>query len=105
MLLKELHIIKEASVKQEVVALAKAGDVEAFIDAFAQAYGSASEIWMMPKKQKELMKLIAAGKKVVVFSSSNMNPKKHETLAAKYKDWAMFDDEDNYESYEAIFVQ
>lgn len=107
MVLKELHIIKEASAKQEVVALAKAGDVEEFIVAFGQAYGSAAEIWMIPSRQKELMKLIASGKKVISYSTSKYNSDKYETLVAKYKakGWKLFADEDNYDSFEAIFVK
>jgi hypothetical protein len=107
MLLKELHIIKEASAKQEVIALAKAGDVEEFIEAFGQAYGSAADIWMIEDRQKELMKMVAAGKKVTTYSTDKYNSDKYEALMAKYKakGWTLFDDEDNYDSFEAIFVK
>lgn len=90
-----------------LMALAKGTDVEAFMEEFAQVYGSAAEIWMGEQDCEKLKKMYATDEYEFMCIGGESTAGEDDSKVHSYtsKGWKMFQDEQNGDSYDAILYK
>lgn len=92
---------------KELKAAAVKNDIDEFMSQWDETMSSAAGIWMKPQKRVKLMKAVAAGKTFKTGGGADWTDEKAKAFKKKMaeKGWKVFDEEENYSSYDVIFVK